>query len=86
MLHLVNDFPYETTLCGKSLESVGDEWTDAIYEIVESGPASVCSQCFKAGKAIIARTVRADEEWRHEVAVEEGMLNGVESYNDWSGN
>jgi hypothetical protein len=26
-----------------------------------------------------------DSEWRREIAREEGMLNGMESYNDWMG-
>jgi hypothetical protein len=26
-----------------------------------------------------------DEDWRREIAREEGMLNGIDSYNDWMG-
>lgn len=27
----------------------------------------------------------SDREWRREIAMEEGMLNGIDSYNDWMG-
>ena len=30
-------------------------------------------------------TARHNEEWRREIAHEEGMLNGINSYNDWMG-
>jgi len=30
-------------------------------------------------------TARHNEEWRREIAREEGMLNGINSYNDWMG-
>ena len=30
-------------------------------------------------------TVRHNEEWRQEIAMEAGMLNGINSYNDWMG-
>ena len=26
-----------------------------------------------------------DDDWRREIAREEGMLNGIDSYNDWMG-
>jgi hypothetical protein len=29
--------------------------------------------------------LEADEDWRQEIAREEGMLNGIDSFNDWMG-
>ena len=42
---------------------------------------------FKGEHAKFIREVEADNRaWREEIAREEGMLNGIDSYNDWMGN
>lgn len=81
MIHLVNAFPYKTTMCGKSLDSVGEDWTDAIVEICED-PEGACPKCVKLAKAEIRQLERND---RHERAIEEGMLQGIDAYNEIMG-
>lgn len=40
-----------------------------------NAPTAHLSTCFHA---------KEDREWRNEIAREEGMLNGIDSFNDWN--
>lgn len=88
MLHLVNQSPYCLTLCGATLDEVGEDWTDALYEVVESQDGTECPVCLAEAHVILAR-VEDDEDQRLEVALEAGALHGIEAYNDalgyWQG-
>lgn len=86
-LHLVNDIPATKTLCGIPIDEIGENWTDAIYEIVaEPKDDSVCHGCHDAGAKLIAQDAADDAAWRREIAIEAGMLHGVEAYNEALGN
>lgn len=85
-LHLVDRFPYHTTLCGLPLNEVGEDWTDALAEVVESPASNDCPRCLGLARKIVSRVDReADAGWRREMAVEAGMLHGVAAYNDMMG-
>jgi hypothetical protein len=81
MIHLVNDFPYTTTMCGLPLSEVGEDWTDAIVEICDD-PEGACTKCVKLARVEI-RKIASDG--RHEMAMEAGMLHGIDAYNEMMG-
>lgn len=81
-LHLVDRFPYVTTLCGLPLASVGDDWTDAIVEVLDENPDGCCPRCLARGRKIVRRD---DGMARAELATEAGMLHGIDAYNDVMG-
>jgi hypothetical protein len=88
VLHLVEPaYRQGRTLCGLSLETVGEDWTDAIFEIVASGLTdSECSKCYKLAEDIIREeSAKDDANWKREQALEAGMLHGVDAYNDAMG-
>jgi hypothetical protein len=82
MLHLVNDIPYVRTLCNELLDNVGDDWTDALVEVTEGWDdmPPVCLTCLKRAKRIVLAE-NTDTSWRHERAMEAGMLHGIDAYN-----
>jgi hypothetical protein len=86
MLHLTNDIPLTHALCGKPIAECPEN-TDALLEVI-SDPSphagSVCEQCWKAAEIIVLQEERPDQDWKREIAREEGMLNGVASFNDWN--
>jgi len=63
------------TPCGLTAREVGEDWTDDIEGIE-------CDTC----RAHVEAEVTQDErEWRHEIAIEEGMLQGIDAYNEVMG-
>ena len=61
-----------------------------LYDELESLLAN--AKCVKCGEPIRSEKPCVDEsdlpafdpEWQGEIAREEGMLNGIDSFNDWS--
>jgi hypothetical protein len=89
VLHIVDDMvlvagrlQHRDTLCGKALEDVGENWTDAVLEIVSAGPNnSVCSNCFRVATRV-ARTMDEERAQATELVREAGMLHGADAAND----
>lgn len=64
---------------------VDDEGTKYEFDGHEVYPGDTWAQ-FKREHVENMREVEADNRaWREEIAREEGMLNGIDSYNDWMG-
>lgn len=81
-MHLVDDFPYTRTMCGKLLREVGEDWTDDVIAVAQSPNSDDCAECVKVAK----RQLKAlNDAERHEWAMEEGMLQGIDAYNEIMG-
>ena len=64
---------------------VDDEGTKYSFDGHEVYPGDTWAQ-FKREHVAEMRQLEADNRaWREEIAREEGMLNGIDSYNDWMG-
>ena len=44
-----------------------------------------CKSCDGTGKIDVSKVVEPDKEWEDELAMEEGMLNGIDAYNEVKG-
>jgi hypothetical protein len=82
MMHLKEY--HDRTLCDLPVAELGeDEVSEPYEEMIESPPDDVCLVCLKEAERL-TREANADaRQWRDEIAREEGMLNGIDSYNDW---
>lgn len=81
MLHFTDN--YDETLCGLLIDSIADdEWTDAYSETIKNPPDAMCQTCLDQGKLMLQET---DAAWRREIAMEEGMLQGIDAYNEIMG-
>lgn len=86
-VHIVNDMPYVRAICGALIGQ--DNWTDAVIELVKDIEEDhaiaehYCSKCLEGARKICAESDRYDAIRRREIVREEGMLNGIESANDW---
>jgi hypothetical protein len=56
--------------------------TSVAYVMLDLGPA-LGQLMRKAPNFVPTDTEKEDAEWREDIAREEGMLNGIDSYNDW---
>ena len=80
MLHLSDKF--EVTYCGQKVTDEMDV-TDAVVEVAADPiEHDGCPKCCKAAEKLI----EADEAaWKHERAIEAGMLHGATAYNEEMG-
>lgn len=70
-------YKYRNSPCGITPEKLqeDDNWSDVLEDID-------CPTCHEEYQKEIA----ADEaDWKHEIAVEEGMLQGLDAYNEIMG-
>lgn len=81
-MHLVDDFPYTRTMCGKPLVEVGEDWTDDIIAVAQAPNSDDCAACVKKAQANLKAL---DDAERREWAIEEGMLQGPQAYNEVMG-
>lgn len=73
-------YKYIATRCDERI-TTDMLYTDDVPSLLDAAGAE-CARCAK----LVRKDQRADERaMRAEVAMEEGMLNGIESYNDWMG-
>jgi uroporphyrinogen-III decarboxylase len=77
---------YTHTLCGRTLEEVGEDWTDAISDAMADLNVRICLSCGDLGAEILNRAAEESrEDRRREIATEQGMMYGIDAYNDAMG-
>jgi hypothetical protein len=76
--HVFNDPAYNLRIGTDGWTPLNQEGIDALTEVFEDCPESPGECCVMDGAA-------DDDEWRREIAREEGMLGGCDAYNEVMG-